>query len=208
MKIGNFVAFYRNPDAAHATAAPELSSPKLIELREKRKAAWKAMIAVEDGESQAAIDAKMELWKIDGEINAEKQALVKAEQDAKIQQLRNERLALNVTMLDAYKALITAPKNTPADKLAELQTAFDSAKETVDNELLAKYAASSSGRKAAAKTSDDGSEDAKTSGKAERDAKLWPLFAAGKTAKQVQDETGENRSNVWFSLDRYRKAQG
>src|SRR5260370_1406474 len=87
-------------------------------------------------------------------------------------------------------------------KLDELKAAFKTAKEAVDNELLAKYAGSKS-----AKKSENGTETA-TEKSQNVDDQVWPLIAAGKTNKEIEAETGIPRSTVWFSSDRYKKANG
>jgi len=189
-------------DAVAATGGAivkELTSDKLTQLTQNYKDQWAKVISFTDPFTDDAKNAKMALWKIEGEIKAEKDALQRAENEAQLQQKRNERLALNTTMLDAHAALLAEKSKKAPDtaKVAELETAFNTAKEAVDNELLAKYAASSPAKKAAAT---DG-----TPADSANKAAIIEMFLAGKSHKEIED-AGYARSTVWHTIDKYKKA--
>lgn len=175
----------------------ELSSPKLIELKAAVQTAYTEMLKHTDYLAIETKNAKLALYKAESDMNAEIAALNKAANDAKIAEARNQRLALVSNLLAAHLAFKTAPKTSKPEQLAELETAFNTANEAVQNELLAKYATS----KPASSTNGDGGKSS-----ANTDAVCWPLFAAGKSNKEVETETGIPRSTVWFSSDRYKKA--
>lgn len=204
MKIGKFL--YAAIEAVAGAAVAVAISAKLDELKSKYAEAWAKMIAVTDPTSQEAIDAKMAVWKLDGEINAEKAEIKKAENEAKVAEMRNERLALNKAQFTAYDALLAVKfdKKAKPEDVSAAETAFNTAKELVDNELLAKYASSSAGRKSVAKT--DGASEQSASG--EHKAKIIEMFLAGKSHKDIQDETGIPRSTVWHTINNYKKANG
>lgn len=175
------------------------ASSKLDELKALAKMAWGEMIKHEDPESKESKDSALKYFAANNAVKAEIAELTKLENDRITQEKRNERIKMNQSQLDAFVAYLTLKNDKKADpaKFAEAETVFNTSKELVENELLAKYAKSSSAKSGTTETS---------SGAAERDLKLWPLFAAGKKDKDVEAETGENRSNVWFSHDRYNKA--
>lgn len=175
-------------------AVAELTSPLLVELRAKYVAAWQEQSKHVDPFSQGAKDAKMTAFKIEGEIAAEMARLNKEANDAKIAELRNERLKLVANLLDAQKAILTSPKNTTPAAMAELQTAFETAQEIVNNELLAKYAAS---RPAKAKV--EGETSTKTEGGANKEA-ILEMARSGKTQKEII-EAGYKRSTVWHTVN-------
>lgn len=185
---------------AIAPAAPVLTSDKLTALNESYAKAWDAMIAIKDPRSKEAKDAKLAVWKIDGEIKSEEAAIVKSQNEAKLTEKRNERLALNQTQLSAFEALVTArlDKKPDAAKIAELETSFNTAKEAVDNELLAKYAASKSAKAVVASDGADTGTDANK-------AAIIELHIAGKTNKEIE-ELGYKRSTVWHAVNNYKKA--
>lgn len=184
------------------TEAPKkvLTSPKLTELQEAYKTAWGAMLQLTDPFAKETKDAKLAVWKIEGEIKTEEAAILKAENEAKIAEQRNQRLSLNQNQLDAHTTLIAikADKKASAEAVAEAQTAFDNAKELVDNELLAKYAKS-----APAKKSSEG--DAPKTDKTAQTAEIVELYLAGKTNKEIED-LGFARSTVWHAINNYKKA--
>lgn len=185
-------------------AAPVLDSPALQTLKAEKKALWAELIKHEDPDTKEALDAKMNVWKKDGEIKAEIQRLEKEAADQKIAEQRNIRLGLNTAQLNAYDNLnkVRADKKSTPEQISAAQTAFDTAKELVDNELLAKYAKSSPAKADGAAKAEKGEKGAKT------DEVCFPLFAEGKTAKEVEEITGIPRSTVWFSSDRYKKQNG
>jgi hypothetical protein len=190
-------------DAATSTA-PVLSSDKLTELKTAKKSAWAALRAIEDDESKEYKDAKLALYKIESEIKAEETQLQKAANDAAIAEKRNERLGLNTKMLELHAKLIALrndKKAAPAD-VAAAETEFNTAKEVVDNELLAKYAASSSAKKAVDGSSGQPSDDGKSS---ESKAAILELARAGKTKKEIEAE-GYARSTVWHTINNAKKA--
>lgn len=194
-KMKNFIRPFMAAVTEVATqAVAELTSPLLTELKAKYVTAWQTQAKFTDPFSQEAKDAKMAAFKIEGEIAAEMANLNKAAKDAQIAEQRNERLKLVAALLDAQKAILTAPKNTAADKMAELQTTFDTAKEVVDNELLAKFAHS---RPAKAKV--EGETSKTTEGGANKEA-ILEMARAGKTQKEII-EAGYKRSTVWHTIN-------
>lgn len=209
MKSFNFVRLLMAAivDAATGGAtvapAPELSSPKLTELKGLYAEAWKAMLAMTDPFSKETKDAKLAVWKIEGDIKAEEQRIVKEQNDAKLTEQRNKRLELNKNQLSAYATLLAlqADKKAKPEDVQTAQTAFDTAKELVDNELLAKYAASSSAKKS---QSDKDAKPETGEAKANK-AAIIELFVAGKTQKEIE-EMGYARSTVWHTIDKYKKA--
>ncbi len=111
---------------------PEPTSEKLTKLRDDKKAAWKALISIEDGESKEAVDAKLAVYNVDQAIKAEITAIKAAEQAAIVAEKRNAKVALMDTYDAAVIALSTAPK---ADKQAA-QDAVTAAREVIVNALL------------------------------------------------------------------------
>lgn len=188
------------PDTATSsptTAVP--TSEKLVALKAERKTLWAEMLKHEDPDTQEAKDANLAVWKKDGEIKAEMAAISKAENDAKILEARNERLKLAQNLIDAVIARHTAAKNTPADKLAELDGVIATAREIVENELLAKFAGS---KPAKVVTSDDGT--VKTSGGENKEA-ILALARSGSNHKDIE-AAGYKRSTVWHTINNAKKA--
>lgn len=189
---------------ASGGAVQVLTSDKLTDLQNQYKTAWAAMLQMTDPFSKETKDAKLAVWKIEGEIKAEEAHLQKLVNDAKIAEQRNARLALNTTMLDAFRTLIGLQNDKKSDpaKVAEAETAFNTAKDAVDNELLAKYAASKSAKVTAAATDGESKEASNAN-----TAAIVELFVAGKTHKEIE-EIGYKRSTVWHAIDKYKKANG
>jgi len=179
-----------------------LKSDKLDALKVSYQEAWQKMLNCTDPFAHETKDAKLAVWKIEGEIKAEETAIQKALNDAKIEEQRNQRLALNSNQLAAYAALLAerAKKSPDAAKVAELQAAFDTSKEAVDNELLAKYAASRPAKKAPESASGE-----TTTGTAANTAAIIELYLAGKTHREIED-AGFKRSTVWHAINNYKKA--
>lgn len=179
-----------------------LKSDKLDVLKVLYQEAWQKMLNCTDPFAPETKDAKLAVWKIEGEIKAEETAIQKALNDAKIEEQRNQRLALNSNQLAAYAALLVerAKKSPDAAKVAELQVAFDISKEAVDNELLAKYAASRPAKKAPESASGE-----TTTGTAANTAAIIELYLAGKTHREIED-AGFKRSTVWHAINNYKKA--
>lgn len=190
------------PEVAEGTpttvAKPEPTSPKLDELKKAYAAAWQAMIGITEPLIPAARDAKLAVWKIDGEMKAEVANIEKAANEAKLLELRNERLKLNQVQLDAYYAFMTAKADKKADpaKVAELEAAYTTAREAVDNELLAKYAHSKPAKKA--DSPDAVASDGEPS--ANKQA-IIDLYRGGKSHKEIED-AGYKRSTVWHVIDK------
>lgn len=194
-----------SPDATTGgeNSAPVLTSEKLDALKAQYAELWQKMLTMTDPFSKETKDAKLAVWKIESEIKAEEAALQKAANDAKIAELRNQRLQLNTNQLNALRALIAIEndkKATPEAKQAAIDE-FNTAKELVDNELLAKFAASS-----AAKKSVPASDGEPSSGKdsANKDA-ILEMYLAGKTQAEIQ-AAGFARSTVWHTINNYKKA--
>lgn len=189
--------------ADNSTGTVEPTSDKLTALKNQYAEAWKNMLTMSDPFSKETKDAKLALYKLEGEIKAEEAAIQKAINDQKIAEARNQRIAMNSAQFAAYDALqaAKADKKTAPEKLAELQTAFDTAREAVENELLAKYASSSPARKSVAKST-DGQE---TGDKHANTAAIVELYLQGKTNKEIE-ELGYKRSTVWHAINNYKKA--
>lgn len=178
------------------TVAPELTSQALTALKATRKAAWAEMLKHEDPDTAEALAAKQAVWKIDGEIAAEKQNLQKAVSDAKVAELRKERLQLNENQFvtyDALKAILADKKATP-EAIAEKQNAFDTAKELVNNELLSKFGKAATVKKA------DG--EATEGSKSEAKAAILAAYVAGRTHAQIESDGIAPRSTVWHVIDK------
>lgn len=188
-------------DTATSTA-PVLTSEKLTELNKAYLVAWSEMLKYPDPMSKEAKDAKLAVWKIEGEIKQENVNLDNAAKAAKTAEMRNQRLKLNQTQLDALTALLAvkSDKKATPESVQTAQTAFDTAKEAVDNELLAKYAGSKSAKTAT--PSDNGTESKEASA---NKAAILELYAQGKTHKEIE-EAGYKRSTVWHTINNFKKA--
>lgn len=179
--------------ATGGATAPVLTSDNLTQLKATRKTVWNEMRKIEDSDSKEYLDAKLAVWKVDGEIKAEEAAILKEINDAKIAEARNQRLQLSAN----YKAAILANIGKAANQAtADAEAA---ALEVLNNELLAKYAHS--------KPAKTGDATEKTGKSSNVDATCFPLFAEGKSCKEVEGITGIARSTVWFSNDRYKKSK-
>ncbi len=175
-----------------ATVPTPLTSELLVKLRADKKALWQEMLKFDDPDTDEAKNASLAVHKKQGEINAEEANLRKIANDAEIAAKRNERLKLAQNLIDAVTAKVTAPKNTTPDKMAELDSAVSTAREIVENELLAKFAASKP-----AKVTAPGETPAKTSDN--KDA-ILEMARAGKTQKEII-EAGYKRSTVWHTVN-------
>ena len=187
-----FITLLFAADVATSTAQP-LTSETLVKLRNEKKALWAEMVKHEDPDTDEAKNASLAVHKKQGEINAEEANLRKIASDAEITAKRNERLKLAQNLIDAVTAKLTAPKNTPADKMAEFDGAIATAREIVENELLAKFAASKPAKVAA-----DGATP-KSDGGANKEA-ILELARSGKTQKEII-EAGYKRSTVWHTVN-------
>lgn len=185
---------------ATATAAvkPEFvpQSEKLTALKDAVKAAWKIVIGFDDPFSKEAKDAKLAFLKAEGEVKAEESALIKAENDRKAAEAKNARIGLVDTMISAYDAMSKAPKSTAADKMAELTNAYNTAREVVVNELLAKFGGNKPAKEKA---------EGETGRDSESKQAILEMFHAGKTHKEIE-EAGYARSTVWHTINNYKKA--
>ncbi len=179
-----------------AVATPKVLTSELLEkLKAEHKALWAELIKHEDPDSEEAKDASLAVFKKKGEIKAEEANLLKIENEAKQTAARNERLKFAQDLIDAVTAKVSAPKNTSADKMAELESAVATAKEKVENELLAKFAGSKPAKTAAAT---DGTAKVSEGG-ANKEA-ILELARAGKTQKEII-EAGYKRSTVWHTVN-------
>ena len=190
-----------NTNAATATAptpAP-LTSEKLQSLQNDYRKQWAEVTKISDPFSPEAQAANMALWKIQGEIKAEQAALNKAAADAKISEMRNERLKLVANLLDAHAAnlAVHADKKATPEAKAEAETKFAEAKQVVENELLAKFAGSKP-----AKTADGEAKARRNSGNS---AEIVEMYLNGKTHAEIES-AGYARSTVWHAIDKYKKA--
>lgn len=192
----------------HKILNMEQTTPKTIEdLKSAVLAAFQETRKFEDPFSEEYKAAKLAYAKAEGELKSAEMAAVKVAQEAELAEKKNARLALNTAQLDAYEAFLNGKRTKGIDpaKMAEIEAAFVTAKEAVDNELLAKFAGSSPARKSTTPATDGESTNGKST-KGKTDEICWPLFAAGKTPKEVEAITEIPRSTVWFSYDRLRKA--
>lgn len=178
-----------------------LTSEKLETLKADYARAWAIMLSNTDPFAKETKDAKLAVWKIEGEIKAEEAAILKLQNEAKIAEQRSERLRLNTDQITALTALIAerAKKTPDTAKVAELETAFNTAKEAVDNELLAKFAHSRP-----AKVATEGDKQAGESG-ANKEA-ILEMARAGKTHKEIETEGNFKRSTVWHAINNAKKA--
>lgn len=188
-------------NVATPVAKPELTSPKLVELKAAMKAAWKAQNAFEDPFDKAAKDAKLAFLKAEGEVKAEELALQKAAKDAEIAEQRNQRIALNSAQFTAYDAMLSvnADKKATQEQKDAAKSAFETAREQVENELLAKFA----GSKPAAASSNGESTGRNTESK----AAILEMYHAGKTHAEIA-EAGYPPSTVWHTINNFKKANG
>lgn len=190
-----------NETATGAATIPKpLTSEKLQALKAEYSEKWQAMLKMSDPFSEETKNAKLAVWKIEGEIKAEEAALVKAQKDAEIEQARNERLKLNENQLASYAHLLAVQSNKKAspEELQLANDAFNTAKELVDNELLARYAGSKSAKKSSGSNENSGS-------KSEQSAAIIEMFLAGNSNKEIE-EAGYKRSTVWHTINNYKKA--
>lgn len=182
------------------TQAQTLTSEKLTKLTADYSSAWAEMLKCSDPLSEAAKNAKLALYKIEAEINAEKSALTKAENERKLDEMRNERLKLNETQLKCFESFILAKsdKKLPAEKLAEIEAKFFEAKNVIDNELLARFASSTPGKKSV-KNEGGGSQS-------EKSAQILQMYEAKKSHAEIEAETGVPRSTIWHTINNAIKA--
>lgn len=181
-------------------ATVELSSETLTALKATRKSAWAEMLKHEDPDTSEALAAKQAVWKIDGEIAAEKQKLQNEVNAAKLAETRKERLQLNENQFIAYDALLAvkAKKGVTPEQIAEAQTAFDTAKELVNNELLSKFGSA----KKAVKADGEASSESKSAAK----AAILDAYKGGRTHAQIEADGIAPRSTVWHVIDKAIKA--
>lgn len=119
----------------------EPTSEKLTALKEQRKVKFTEAMTLEYGTKEQN-DALTAVFKIDGEIRAEIAAIKQLEANAKIAELRNERisqLAERDNLLRALDAVTANKKSTPED-IAVATDNFNKANEPILNALLSKYA--------------------------------------------------------------------
>lgn len=126
----------------------EPTSDKLTELKAAKKAAWDKFRQIEDVDSKEYSDAQTELLKINSDIKAEVANIIALKNAAELAEKRNARVAL----IDNYDAAVIALSTVNADKKAsdaDKATAADNvakAREIIVNELLAKFAGSSTAK--------------------------------------------------------------
>lgn len=185
-------------EAVAAAPAPELTSEKLTALKAEYAKAWQEMVTQTDPFAESTKNAKMKVWTIEGQMKSELAELQKAANEAKIAEMRNERLKLNENQLAAYAVLlgIRADKKADPAKVTEAEQAFITARELVDNELLAKYAASKPA-KAVTSSDHEGSDTDK--------AAILELARTGMSKKDIEAK-GYARSTVWHAIDKAKKA--
>lgn len=181
--------------------ATQPTSEKLQALQIAAKAAWAEMLTHTDPMTKAAKDAKLAVLKLDGEMNAEIAAIAKAANEAKIAEARNERIALVSRLLESQIALLQLPKNATAEAKATAESNLATARETVENELLAKFAGSKP-----AKATANGEATANGTGRnTESKAAILELYHAGKSHAEIE-AAGYPRSTVWHTINNFKKA--
>jgi hypothetical protein len=116
--------------ATEPVPTPEPTSAKLTEIRAKQAEVFATLQGLKFGTPEQK-DASLQLFKLENEEKAEIANIKKAENDAKLQAARNERLKL----IDDYDSATGDAKVAAREKLA--------------NELLARYATSSPAKRAA-----------------------------------------------------------
>ena len=189
----NYITLLLAAEVATSTAPVQpLTSELLVKLRAEKKTLWQEMLKFDDPDTDEAKNASLAVHKKQGEINAEEANLRKIENDAKITAARNERLKLAQNLIDAVTAKVSAPKNTTPDKMAELDGAVSTAREIVENELLAKFAASKPAKVAADGATPTKGDDNKSA--------ILELARAGKSQKEII-EAGYKRSTVWHTIN-------
>jgi len=189
-----------------AIVKPEPTSAKLIELREQRKAA-KMLARTFEPDSDEENAALLDAYKIDQLIKAEIANIVNTERLAELQIARNERVQLNIAQFVALFGsveLFEAFKAAQWESKPELQLPFEAAIETVNNELLAKFALPKSG---GGSSTTGGAEKQTTDG--ENLAAHLANIAAGMTdaqSRKAMETAGVPRSTAWHTVNNYNKS--
>lgn len=118
---------------------PEPTSEKLDDLKKQRTEVFGKIKQAENEEEMVKLTG--ELQRVDREISAEKLAIKKAENDAKIAEERAKRVKLVDDLLDlnVKNNTIQADKKASAEDKETAKLAFEAAREVVVNELLARY---------------------------------------------------------------------
>lgn len=182
------------------------TSDKLTELTAKFDAAYDSMAAIKD--TKARQNAMLETFKIQKEIDAEIAGLKQADREAELQMKRNERIALVDTLLADHAAVLALPaKATDADKQAA-NDKLAASRETVQNELLGRYAASTPSKTATGEKATGGTKGAVG---AEIVALHQANLAAGKTpteSKKMIVDGGHSRGTTGAVILAWEKEQG
>lgn len=227
MKIVKFLAAAATEAGATATAATvvamiEPTSEALTKLRADRKAKWAEVIKLdpESVEGEAGLKA---VYAIDGQIKAEIANIQKAKKDEELAMARNARIAIGTSAIDdsitaalhyaTVLSKIPEAKRTQADNDAmnALTEKAKASKEKLDNELTARYAASTPAK---VTTTGTAGTDKVAGTKGEKTSLLLEAHlvnvAAGMTDAQsrtnLEDIHGGSRSTVWHVVNNYNKA--
>lgn len=169
---------------------PEQTSPALVELRAKEESLQDAIFAA--GKGKKAMELMMELWEVQKSITNEKANIVKAQRELEIETAKNQRIAkfdnavaLAIASHEANKVLLAIPLDvrTPDDIAAAntANAAYQTERESIVNELLAKYGSST----AAKKTGEPATGGAKGKSAEVLDL-IKPLYAEGKSGAEVR----------------------
>ena len=183
---------------APVVEAPAPTSEKLTEIDARIDGLY-ADLTANIADRTKAQEINMAIFKATQERTAELAAIKKHEADLKLQELRNQRVALVDELLAAWDAntAIQADKKASVEDKNAVYEAFKTKKEAVTNELLAKYPATktatvaATGDKPAAGTKGGVSEAIK--------AILVAELATGKLlkdAKKVAEDAGHSRGTV------------
>jgi hypothetical protein len=190
------------PENTGEATAPETLEAKIERLKAVAIEAEKASRAFDDIFSEPYKAAKLAASKAMGAYMAAIGEAEKLENEAKLNEQKNARIALFDNAIEAYQAMTEAENE--ADK-ASLSVAFETARELVVNELLAKFGASpkkatsgEAGKATAPKASENG-----TTEKA-RIVADWLASDMKLTNKQLI-EMGYSRSTVFHALNDYKR---
>jgi hypothetical protein len=199
----------------------EPNSPKLDELRAKRLE-FKKLARTFEPDSDDENAALLNAYKIEAEIKAEIANIRNAERAAEIQLKRSERIAIREQFEQALRDELDFfymnknPKTgtIPLEKIEILNGLTDERKnraEKLDNELVARYSASTPAKKSVAA---DGTPAnvSPSNGAASSDILTQHLanVAAGMTDSESRknlESAGHKRSTVWHTVNNYNKAK-
>lgn len=121
---------------------------RIVDLKALKATKWAEMVKL-DGDSEEAVTANLELYKISQQIKSAEAEIVTAERQLEVANKRNERIKLFDDVIVAHAHhLKTAASKATADEKRAAHDDFIAKSEIVKNELLAKYATVSAPRAA------------------------------------------------------------